>query len=330
MPQNLKIAVIGLGSIGTRHFHNIIDQGHYALGFDPSPDARKNIINNLNKDDISVNAHIYDDFNKCIKDCDAVIIANPHKYHAETLASCVKEGKHCLVEKPISTSIKDLHEILEEGAKNNLKIGVGFNMRFRPVVVKAQELIPNLGNILWARFICSSYLPDWRRNSNYSKNYTADSRTGGIIFDISHELDLASYLFGEAKVVSCYADNSKILDIESEDIANITLKHESCTISNIHLDYITRHKQRCFECAGKNGFMSVDLQKHKITIIDNTGNIEHSGYYPPDNNNYEYVEELKNFISAIQGISDIKCSGCDGYKNLQMILKARLIAGLPS
>lgn len=324
-----SIAVLGLGSIGTRHFLNVLELGVTAIGFDPDPKKCETIMAQAKEKFPNAKFEIFARQNEAINAAQAVIIASPHKYHLAALNSCVEAGKHCLVEKPLAITSDALEPLLIAAKQKDLILCVGFNMRFRPVVEKAKELIPQLGKMYTARFICASYLPEWRTGQNYTANYTADPLTGGVIFDISHELDLAHHLLGHGAVVSCFADNSGLLDIPSEDRAEITLKHESGCLSHIHLDYITRPRQRGFECAGENGFLEVNLQTHTLKFFAANGDLLRDEIHAPPFNNYEYLEELKDFINAIEYKSAPRCPARDGVINLNHILSARKLAGLP-
>lgn len=318
-----KIAVIGLGSIGTRHFCNVLELGYEAVGYDPDPNARERVKNIAQDSYPQAKFSCIENLQKLLKDCDAVIIANPHKYHLETLSQCVKAGKHCLVEKPLAVSLDGLNEVLAQANDQNLVISIGFNMRFRPVVEVAKNVIDSLGQLYWARFICASYLPDWRSGQDYRTNYTADPETGGVVFDVSHEIDLAYHLFGTGKVVAAYGENSGLLEMKSEDLANVTIKHDSGVLANIHLDYLTKPKQRRFECAGENGMLYVDLQTHRLQIFNTENELLMDEYHAPAFNNYEYIEELKHFLQTVQDGGPAQCGAEDGVRNLELILAAR-------
>lgn len=324
-----SIAVLGLGSIGTRHFFNVLELGVTAIGFDPAPQKRETITVQAKEKFPNVKFEILADQGDVINAAQAVIIASPHKHHLAALKSCMEAGKHCLVEKPLAVTSDALEPLLIEAKEKDLILCIGFNMRFRPVVEQAKALIPQLGKAYTARFICSSYLPDWRAGQDYTANYTADPVTGGVIFDISHELDLAHHLLGHGAVVSCFADNSGLLDMKSEDRAEITLKHDSGCLSHIHLDYITRPRKRGFECAGENGFLEVNLQTHTLKFFDVNGDLLRDEIHAPPFNNYEYIEELKDFIKAIENKTAPRCPARDGVINLDHILTARKLAGLP-
>lgn len=313
------IAVIGLGSIGRRHAKNALSLGYNVIGFDPSEAACKAANDKIQILAIELEA---------IEQSDAVIIASPHKYHMQSLENCIAANKPALVEKPIATKIDGLENLLKKAADKNLIIACGFNLRFRQIVEKAQECLKNMGNIHWARFICASYLPDWRPQSNYLENYTNDAENGGIIFDIAHELDLAQFLLGQGDVVSSYAENSGLLGLNAEDRANIILKHVTGSLSHIYLDYTTRPRQRSFEIAGKKGFLKVDLTDHSLKLYGTDNELKENICLENYDANQDYIAELKDFVEAVKNSANPKCSGEEGLQNLENILKARRLASL--
>lgn len=327
--QTDTVAVIGLGSIGRRHCKNLIDLGYKVIGYDIDPAAIAQTENLILTDAPRADFSAVHNQIEAIIPSHAVIIANPSEYHQETLQNCVDAGKHCFVEKPLATQIDGIEEILESAHAKGLKVATGFNLRYRPVVQKAKEILPDLGTLFWARFICASYLPDWRPTQDYRNNYAANPLTGGVIFDVAHEIDLARFFLGNGEVITCFAERTGLLDMLSEDKADMLIKHVNGVTSNIHLDYITRPRQRHFEIAGQHGVLHVNLQTHEMKLTGIEGDFITHQTLVPDNPNHEYKAELEGFLNAIRSNQDSSPSGFDGLENLKHILKARQLAGLP-
>ena len=317
------LAITGLGSIGRRHAKNALSLGYNVVGFDPSEKSCAAALEET-KHHIKISSSELE----AIEQGDAVIIASPHKYHMQSLEYCVRTEKSALVEKPIATQLQGLESILQEASQKNLTIACGFNLRFRPIIETARKCCADIGRPLWARFICASYLPEWRPQSNYLENYTNDPKEGGIIFDIAHELDLAQFLLGKAQVVSAFADNSGLIELKAEDRASITLKHDNGALSHVYLDYTTRPKQRGFEIAGVHGLLKVDLTRHHLELFAPDGHLQKEVHLQNYNTNDEYIDQLKDFIEAIEKAQTPKCSGLEGLANLHNIIEARKMAGL--
>ena len=65
----------------------------------------------------------------------------------------------------------------------------------------------------------SSYLPNWRLGRNYSNSSSAmRSNGGGVVLDISHELDFIQYLFGEYTIDYTFNKKISCLKINTDDI----------------------------------------------------------------------------------------------------------------
>ena len=70
---------------------------------------------------------------------------------------------------------------------------------------------------------------------------------GGPALTLSHELDLAIWLFGKVnKVVSMKNYNSN-LEIDTEHAIDILISFESGITGNIHLDYFQKNRQIYFK-----------------------------------------------------------------------------------
>ena len=83
---------------------------------------------------------------------------------------------------------------------NTNKVFVGYNLRFHPVIKKLKKEIKNK-KIFNVNIQNSSYLPSWRKNNVYTKTSSAKKALGGgVLLDISHELDFIRYLFGSFKI----------------------------------------------------------------------------------------------------------------------------------
>ncbi len=317
----MNIGIIGLGSIGLRHAKNSIILKHNVFGFD---------VDNKKEHEIKkIGGKFVKDKKEFIRVIDAGIISSPNKYHLEHLKLLIDNKKHCFVEKPISHEYLKTKKIIDKAKSLKLIIFVGQNLRFHPAVNKAKDWlkIKRIGRILWSSLICSSYLPDWRKNQDYRKGYANDPKGGGVIFDCIHEIDLANYLLGKAKVIDCFAESSKSLQLDTEDIADIWLKHQDKSRSLIHLDYITKPKIRCTKVIGEKGIIKIEISKRTLKLLNNDNKITES-YYFNNNSNEDYKSELKSFFKCIKDKTEPICKAEDALEILKQVIEARKLAGL--
>ena len=162
----MKISILGCGSIGTRHAKNLLELG-YSVNyiFDP-------IRNNSEILSKKIGGEIIDNQEECILLSDIVFICTPPNTHTELLKFSIDNGKHIFCEKPISNSRNNLVNILKKADKNNLKIVVGYMLKFHPGLKTIKNMIDSgkIGNILGGQVNFGYFLPYWRSNYDYKKN----------------------------------------------------------------------------------------------------------------------------------------------------------------
>lgn len=319
----MKVAVLGLGSIGLRHARNALSQGVDVVGFDPSPDRQQM--------GLSLGCQSAASRDEALADADAAIVATPNECHLDDLRSCLESGCHAFVEKPLAHVVAGVEALLEEAERRGLHVQTGFNFRIHPSVKAGRNILQDngIGTILWARFQGASYLPDWRPGSDYRKGYAANRLTGGALFDFIHEFDLALYLLGPAEVVASTARRTGMLDMPSEDCSDTILRHADGCHSTLHLDYVTRPPQRYVEIAGSEGLLRLDLHNRAFVHLNKNGDISADEKFQSSFDD-DYREELMNFFSCCRGDAEPHCSGWEGHASLKLVIEARFMAGLPS
>ena len=186
----MKTVIIGYGSIGRKHASVL------------TKSFKKIKLYICTKQKLT-NFRCFKNLNK-IKEIqpDYVIIASETSKHYQQLKYLENNLKNTkiLVEKPLFHTNKKLN------IKNN-KVYVGYNLRFHPFILKLKEILKKK-NFFDAQFITNSYLPNWRKNISHTKNYSSNkSQGGGIVLDLSHELDIIGSLVDKYKIT--YANVQK-------------------------------------------------------------------------------------------------------------------------
>ncbi|MBT3334093.1 MAG: Gfo/Idh/MocA family oxidoreductase, partial [Rhodospirillaceae bacterium] len=251
--------------------------------------------------------------------------------HQNDLHEAISAGCHVFVEKPLSHSTEGLEAILDRAKEQGLVVFAGLNQRFNPVIETAKSMISDgtLGQILWARLLCGSYLPDWRAGDDYRTGYAADTKTGGVLFDVIHEFDIANFLLGSARTINACTRNTGLLEISAEDCADVVLEHDSGVRSVLHLDYVTRPGRRRVEVAGSNGLLELDVAGRQLQFYDKNGTVTHDRSWRSSADE-DYLEEMKQFMRCITHGEAPRCDGREAMRILCQVLAARQISDLPS
>ncbi|MCL4531089.1 MAG: Gfo/Idh/MocA family oxidoreductase [Chloroflexi bacterium] len=316
----MKTLIIGLGSIGRRHFRNLI-----ALG-------EKDIIllrshHTTLPDDELAGFPAATDLTEALRKHkpDAVIVANPTALHLDVAIPAAKAGCSILMEKPVSNStdrIDDLESALRRGGGQLL---VGFQFRFHPTLQKAAQLLKEdaIGKPLSFHVQWGEYLPDWHPWEDFRQSYAArPDLGGGVILTLTHALDYIRMLLGEAD--SLWAFSSSLnLGLEVEDAAEIGLKMASGAIGSIHIDYNQRPPSHRWEIISSDGTMKWDNADGKLDVYQ-AASRSWVTYEPPAGfeRNVMFIEEMKHFIAVVQKKESPVCALEDGKRALQMALAA--------
>jgi len=286
----MKFIIVGLGSIGKRHKKNLLFLRHEVIPCRRDDDLKK-----------ILETH----------QPDGVIICNPTSLHVATAMVAAKTGCHLLIEKPISHNLKNLDELFKIVKKKKLVLMVGYNLRFESGLIKIKQKLNQqaIGKVKSAKIEAGSYLPNWHPNEDYRQSYSAKkSLGGGVLLDLSHEIDYAVWFFGKAKTVKAELKMVPELEIETEGLAELEVKFESGVMAKIHLDYISREYKRNLEIIGENG-----------NISWNYAAIRADGW----DSNEMYVKEIENFISAIEGKNKPLVTGQEAKHVLKIIEAAK-------
>jgi predicted dehydrogenase len=225
----MKVAVLGLGSAGSRHARILLELGHEVLGFDPAASSTPEGVARI------------DSLQAAIDAADAVVIASPNSLHAEQALLALARRRHVLIEKPLAVAASDAAKVAEAAQLASVVCGVAMNLRFHPGILELKRLVDEraLGAV---RFVQASFgydLRRWHRDSDYRLGYSARAELGGgIVLDAIHELDYLLWIFGAVHAVSAETAHVSELEIDVEDVAVAALRFESGAIASVDLNFV--------------------------------------------------------------------------------------------
>lgn len=169
-----------------------------------------------------------------------IVIANETRRHAETvdtLASVGFRGK-LLVEKPLTAEPYTVPKGVFQ------QIAVAHNLRFHPTLAALRaRLLDDPPISVSAR--CGQHLSEWRADRDFRKTYSSSRAAGGgVLRDLSHELDYVLWLGGPWKRVASLGGTLGALDIDADEIWSILLELTGCPLVSVQLNYLDRPARR--------------------------------------------------------------------------------------
>lgn len=291
-----RFLVIGQGSIGQRHARLLANHGSVACVSARASGSFRSVSEAVRSSEAFTHA----------------VVANVTSHHAaavEELAHAGFDG-HLLIEKPVCASLADIGGI-ERSAHRFASVSVGYNLRFHPVIQALQKRLAG-GKVLEARLSVGQLLSQWRPGSDYLEGSSAKvSAGGGVLRDLSHELDLALLLLGPWKRVVSMGGNFGRLGIQTDEAWAIILEMESGAMVSVLMNYFDRPGHRSISVTTESesivadiaaGFMSVDGEPEAFVVErDDTYEALHRDFLSRQENACS-LEEAFDVMRLIDGI----------------------------
>lgn len=244
MNQNVRVAVLGTGSLGKEHARIYADLARSGLVtftgvYDVHPDAAR-----LHADKYGVTA--FNSVAEASENSDALSIVTPTVTHWAIARELLTAGKHLLVEKPMTDRAAQAEELVTLARTHNAVLQVGHVERFNPVFSYLEQVATE------PRFIeCHRLSP-----------YPARSTDIGVVLDLMiHDLDVV-LAFVRSPLVSVDAVGIPVLS-SSEDIANARLRFANGCVANLTASRISperMRKIRVFSGGAQTSYISLDYR----------------------------------------------------------------------
>lgn len=203
---------------------------------------------------------------------DAVFVTNPISMHLATALTAARAGCHIFLEKPLDSSTALAAELAGIIAERGLTCMVGYQMRYHPGYQKIKQLLAErvLGNLISADLHFGEWLPGMHPYEDYRQSHAARSdQGGGVILCLSHEVDIAYWLFGMPDSVFARGGHLSDLEIDVEDTADIMLsvpRTDGSMPIHIHLDFLQKPPRRYIQIAGDKGSLVFDYRASELQL----------------------------------------------------------------
>ncbi|MFQ6083284.1 MAG: Gfo/Idh/MocA family protein [Candidatus Aminicenantia bacterium] len=293
--DRVKIAVIGVGYLGTQHTRILSYLEDAELVGVVDIDFKKALeIGNRH------GVNYYQNYEEIIDKIDAAVVATPTSEHYSISRELLLNDKAVLVEKPITDTVKQGEKLVELVAQKNLILQVGHLERFNPAVEELEKIVTE-----------PKFIEVQRLGSFSSRSLDID-----VILDLMiHDLDIILALVKD-KVKVIKASGTQVLT-DKIDIANARLEFNSGCVANITASRVHQGKTRKLRVFQPNSYFSVDYidQEVKVFSMDgsqiNINNLKIKKEEP-------LKKELEIFLQSVKGEKKVKVSGEEGLTALKL------------
>ncbi len=300
----VRVAVIGAGKMGT----------HHARALSKLPDVELVGVcdTNIWKAQLAAwqsNTVAVRDYKDVLSRVDAVIVAVPTPMHYEVGKAVLGAGAHCLIEKPLASSVEEAKELLALSEAKEVILQVGHIERFNPAVLEAVKHIRD------PRYITIERLGPYDPRMSHI----------GVVMDLMiHDLDILLTLVG-SEVESIEALGANLLS-GHEDIANVRVRFKTGCVADLTASRISLTKSRKLRAFQKDSYISLDygntalkVYRKKTPVIKSLKDVE---YLSPKLSSVDPLRtEHQHFLDCIRHNRKPWPSGERGVEALKLALQ---------
>ena len=280
--------VVGLGSIGQRHARVLQE-----LGSRVATVSRRG-----GGDYISIASAI------ASSAPDYAVVATETAGHAASLRELADAGfrGNVLVEKPLFA------HVAPNADYPFAQLFVGYNLRFHPVMTAFAERLRGQQAITVSAYVGQD-IRDWRPGRDHRTTASATAESGGgVLRDLSHELDYLLWLFGPWHRVAALGGSSGARQLEVDDHIDLLLEMQRSRAVHVHMDYLDRPGLRNIRVNLTEETIEADISGGRLTVNGKT-----TDYPGKRDQSYRDMH-----LAAIEGSSPI-CSLSEGLAVMDLI-----------
>lgn len=298
MKPKIRVAVIGAGNMGKNHLRN-----YFML-----PDAELVGLADINPDTKKLadeyDAAFFTDYKKMLDELKptAVSIVVPTPFHAEVATEVMNRGIHCLLEKPIASTVEEADALIALAKKKDVVFTVGHIEHYNPLVIALKKLLDkkSIGEI--TSIVC-------KRVGGFPM---VEPKTDVIIDLAVHDIGIISHLL-DKKPKQVFSHGSRTHHSKKIDSAEILLDYGNAS-GFIQANWLTPVKIRTIAVTGSGGYIEGNYITQELEYYEHNMQIENEGFSnfivkmgDPKKQimkvDFEepLAEELKAFLSRIEG-----------------------------
>lgn len=242
--NRIKAAVIGAGHMGEYHIRVYAELWDVDLVgiVDVNEEKAKKLATQYGTE-------AYMDYKNLFGRIDVVSLAVPTPLHYPIAKDLLKAGVHLLVEKPLTSDLKQAKELFRIANKKNVIMHVGQLERFNGAVQELKKIVKD------------PILIESRRLGPFVPRVKDD----GVVMDLMiHDIDIILNII-DSKIIHINAMGKSIIS-NKEDVANVQILFSNGCIANITASRATEEKIRTLSITQKDAYIFLDYTSQDIHI----------------------------------------------------------------
>ncbi len=241
----LKAGVIGAGHLGKIHLKLLQASKKYELvGFFEHDSTTAETVEK------EFGYRRFNSYEELLEQIDVIDIVTPTMNHFDCAKMAIENGKHVFIEKPITNTVEEAHELIKLAETYDVKGQVGHVERFNPAFTAVQEFLSN------PMFIETHRLAEFNPRGTDVP----------VVLDLMiHDIDIILKVVG-SKVIDINASGVSVIS-NSPDIANARLEFENGCVANLTASRISLKNMRKSRFFQKDAYISVDFLEKSSEVV---------------------------------------------------------------
>lgn len=252
----MKFAIVGLGSIGSRHARLLSKRNDVSVVLmDSSQQALAKAAGEVNGNAVALCSN----WDAMIGTRpDAIVIATPHHLHVDQCRAALAAGCHVLCEKPVSDSLTDAIGLIELSRNSDRVLSFGFHLHFHPGMRRLKQFVAEgrLGALLHIACHVGSY----KTLTNSVSRYQSET-FGALLLDYVHQPDAIVWLSG-LRPKSVYASGTRgghRSPTADPDLVSVLYAYDAPFTAYTHFNYLQDPEVHRYDLVGSLGSVMLDL-----------------------------------------------------------------------
>jgi predicted dehydrogenase len=319
---NMRILVIGLGSMGKRRIRNLKRLGYSnIIGFDSREDRR---IETSRKYGIKTFSNLEEVLKK---KPDMMIISTPPNHHLKYANIAIKKKINFFTE--LNLIPQDVEKI-SHGLRGKKIVGSpSSTMHYHPIIKALKKILGKnlIGKIFSIQHHSGQFLPNWHPWEDYRNFFVSKKETGGAKEIATIELTWLTHVFSNIKSVYGKVDKLSKLDADIDDIYHAFIEFKNKISCTLLVDVVSIPSFRETKIIGEKGTILCDFNLGIIKVFRNNKwkKIQvkmdkvakgYRGNTPPEK---LYEDEIKNYIDIISSHKKIQYTFSDELNVLKIV-----------
>lgn len=313
------LLIVGGGSIGERHLRCFLQTGRVRVSL---CETRPEIRDRLNSR-YAIESTL-ETFSEALQQpFDAAVICTPAQLHVPMALDLGKRGIAVLIEKPLSTSLDRIDQLIELFDGQSLPACVAYVYRHHPVLQRMKQAIDSgrFGTPVQLVMTGGQHFPLYRpayREIYYTRHDTG----GGAIQDaLTHLLNAGEWLVGSISRLVADAEHCVLAGVEVEDTVHVIARHGN-VLGSYSLNQHQPPNETSLTVVCERGAARFQAHRSRWLSCTKAGSDWHVEYETTLERDDLFIAQAHAFLDQLDGRCPAACSLTEAMQTLHVNLAA--------